>query len=301
MDYEQDTSEHEPSHSPHRKRSSGQIISNLNNYVVKNPNPDDNSNGEQNNHKNCHYELVDIPTAITTTSNKRGKNITYKLTTNLDSCAASGIITTTTTVPSESINTPPALNNYNNSNNNNNTHHHHHHHNHSHQHYAMQQKQHQQHLQKQQQQYNCTNYNYPATSTSSSTPAGTTATTATTVPSQSTLRNIRVHHKSTRISSLKRESKTTQTLSIVVGGFIACWLPFFICYLLAPFLPTAAINPKLVEYFTWLGWINSAINPFIYAFYSVDFRAAFWRLTFRRFCKNSRRDPFTSYTMSMRR
>jgi hypothetical protein len=37
---------------------------------------------------------------------------------------------------------------------------------------------------------------------------------------------------STRISSLKRESKTTRTLSIVMFTFIACWLPFFIQYLL---------------------------------------------------------------------
>lgn len=40
-----------------------------------------------------------------------------------------------------------------------------------------------------------------------------------------TSKNIRVHQKSisTRITSMKRENKTTQTLSIVVGGFIACW------------------------------------------------------------------------------
>jgi hypothetical protein len=44
----------------------------------------------------------------------------------------------------------------------------------------------------------------------------------------------RTHTKSlsTRISSLKRESKTTRTLSIVMFTFIACWLPFFIHYLL---------------------------------------------------------------------
>lgn len=35
------------------------------------------------------------------------------------------------------------------------------------------------------------------------------------------------------------------------------------------------------------GWINSAINPFIYAFYSADFRLAFWRLTCRK-CFKSR-------------
>uniref|UniRef100_A0A1B0CD97 Putative tyramine receptor 1 n=2 Tax=Lutzomyia longipalpis TaxID=7200 RepID=A0A1B0CD97_LUTLO len=119
-------------------------------------------------------------------------------------------------------------------------------------------------------------------------------------------KQIRVHQKSmsNRILSLKRENKTTQTLSIVVGGFIACWLPFFICYLITPFLSERIkINPILVGFLTWLGWFNSAVNPFIYAFYSVDFRTAFWRLTLRK-CfknKNSNKIPFASNTMSIKR
>ncbi|XP_058812593.1 probable G-protein coupled receptor No18 [Topomyia yanbarensis] len=125
-----------------------------------------------------------------------------------------------------------------------------------------------------------------------------------TTTSVTTGRNMRIHQKSlsSRILSMKRENKTTQTLSIVVGGFIACWLPFFIHYLLTPFLPKELAAPKLGEFFTWLGWINSAINPFIYAFYSVDFRAAFWRLTLRRFFRNSEKAPFSNiHNMSMRR
>lgn len=93
-----------------------------------------------------------------------------------------------------------------------------------------------------------------------------------------------------RVSSFRRETKTAQTLSIVVGGFIACWLPFFIYYLLTPFLPDALVSKVLMAYLTWLGWINSAINPFIYAFYSPDFRIAFWRLTVKHFSKNRRSD-----------
>lgn len=113
----------------------------------------------------------------------------------------------------------------------------------------------------------------------------------------------RTHHKSlsNRILSLKRENKTTQTLSIVVGGFIVCWLPFFIWYLIMPFLPDKAISETLTTLLTWLGWFNSAMNPFIYAFYSVDFRAAFWRLTLRRFFKNSTKAPFSSNAMSIKR
>ncbi|KAL0276763.1 UNVERIFIED_CONTAM: hypothetical protein PYX00_004263 [Menopon gallinae] len=91
---------------------------------------------------------------------------------------------------------------------------------------------------------------------------------------------------SSRVSSFRRENKTTQTLTIVVGGFVACWLPFFITYIMTPFLPEWAIPNLLMTIFIWLGWLNSAINPFIYAFYSVDFRTAFWRLTFRHCQKN---------------
>ncbi|XP_073831505.1 tyramine receptor [Musca autumnalis] len=106
---------------------------------------------------------------------------------------------------------------------------------------------------------------------------------------------------SNRITSLKKENKTTQTLSIVVGGFIACWLPFFIYYLITPFLHEHQVSRTLAKGLTWLGWCNSAINPFIYAFYSVDFRAAFWRLTCKRFFSASTKPQFPGNTMSIRR
>nr|CAH7749510.1 unnamed protein product [Callosobruchus chinensis] len=75
-----------------------------------------------------------------------------------------------------------------------------------------------------------------------------------------------------------------------MGGFIACWLPFFIFYLLTPFITTNETTTLIMSYLTWLGWINSAINPFIYAFYSPDFRIAFWRLTVKHFSNNRRAD-----------
>ncbi|CAG9772854.1 unnamed protein product [Ceutorhynchus assimilis] len=95
------------------------------------------------------------------------------------------------------------------------------------------------------------------------------------------------YEPASRVSSFRRETKTAQTLSIVMGGFILCWLPFFMMYLLTPFIQTNDENQLVMQYFMWLGWINSAINPFIYAFYSPDFRIAFWRLTIRHFKKGA--------------
>ncbi|EDV48680.1 probable G-protein coupled receptor No18 [Drosophila erecta] len=96
------------------------------------------------------------------------------------------------------------------------------------------------------------------------------------------------HRMPMRVSTTKRDSKTAKTLTIVMGGLIACWLPFFVYYLLIPFLPRAAVLEDLMFGFTWIGWVNCAINPFIYAFYNPDFRTAFWRLTCRPICKQKR-------------
>lgn len=54
------------------------------------------------------------------------------------------------------------------------------------------------------------------------------------------------------INRVARETKTAGTLAVVVGGFVACWLPFFILYLATPFIPVQppdALMPAL----TWLG------------------------------------------------
>ncbi|XP_017076557.2 LOW QUALITY PROTEIN: octopamine receptor [Drosophila eugracilis] len=96
------------------------------------------------------------------------------------------------------------------------------------------------------------------------------------------------HRMPMRVSTTKRDSKTAKTLTIVMGGLIACWLPFFVYYLLIPFLPRPAVLEDLMFGFTWIGWVNCAINPFIYAFYNPDFRTAFWRLTCRPICKQKR-------------
>lgn len=94
-------------------------------------------------------------------------------------------------------------------------------------------------------------------------------------------------HRRERIRFLK-EQKTAKTLAVVVGGFILFWLPFFIMYVIPP--EAYVFSPQTVALITWLGYCNSVINPFIYAYCSKQFRMAFWNLTFGTCLKKS--NPF---------
>uniref|UniRef100_A0A452IYK4 G-protein coupled receptors family 1 profile domain-containing protein n=1 Tax=Gopherus agassizii TaxID=38772 RepID=A0A452IYK4_9SAUR len=68
--------------------------------------------------------------------------------------------------------------------------------------------------------------------------------------------------------STKKENKATKTLSIVMGVFVFCWLPFFILTIADPFI-NFSTPEDLYNSFLWLGYFNSTCNPIIYGlFYS---------------------------------
>ncbi|XP_036427643.1 5-hydroxytryptamine receptor 7 [Colossoma macropomum] len=80
------------------------------------------------------------------------------------------------------------------------------------------------------------------------------------------------------ISIFKREQKAAATLGIVVGAFSVCWLPFFLLSTARPFIcgVTCSCVPLWVERtLLWLGYANSLINPFIYAFFNRDLRTTY--------------------------
>ncbi|XP_006216174.1 5-hydroxytryptamine receptor 1B [Vicugna pacos] len=76
-----------------------------------------------------------------------------------------------------------------------------------------------------------------------------------------------------------RERKATKTLGIILGAFIVCWLPFFIISLVMPICKDACwFHLAIFDFFTWLGYLNSLINPIIYTMYNEDFKQAFHKL-----------------------
>nr|QRN45453.1 tyramine receptor tyr1A [Carausius morosus] len=80
--------------------------------------------------------------------------------------------------------------------------------------------------------------------------------------------------------SLSKERRAARTLGIIMGVFVVCWLPFFLMYVIIPFCPKRKCCPsdKLTNFITWLGYINSTLNPIIYTIFNLDFRRAFKQL-----------------------
>jgi len=75
-------------------------------------------------------------------------------------------------------------------------------------------------------------------------------------------------------------------VNAVSGVFLFCWVPFFtinisnaICirYVLFEVSAICRIDPILFSLLTWLGYVNSFLNPVIYTIFNNDFRRVIFK------------------------
>ena len=70
------------------------------------------------------------------------------------------------------------------------------------------------------------------------------------------------------------DHKAAMTLGVIMGVFLFCWVPFFTINIISAFCGSC-IPGLVIGIFTWLGYVNSMLNPIIYSIFNVEFREAF--------------------------
>lgn len=86
--------------------------------------------------------------------------------------------------------------------------------------------------------------------------------------------------------SAAREKRFTFVLAVVMGVFVVCWFPFFFSYSLYGICREPCKIPEtLFNFFFWIGYCNSSLNPVIYTIFNQDFRRAFQKIL----CKSWKR------------
>lgn len=68
----------------------------------------------------------------------------------------------------------------------------------------------------------------------------------------------------------------------ITGVFLFCWLPFFSCNIMdamcSKFDKDCSPGVTAFIFTTWLGYINSFVNPVIYTIFNPEFRKAFKKI-----------------------
>lgn len=75
-------------------------------------------------------------------------------------------------------------------------------------------------------------------------------------------------------SALQKEIKAARQLGVIMGAFTVCFLPYFVCFTVVAFCDWC-VGGQLMTAVTWIGYLNSAMNPFLYPLCNVSFRRKF--------------------------
>lgn len=84
-------------------------------------------------------------------------------------------------------------------------------------------------------------------------------------------------------SSSGRERRTFVTLTYILGSYLICWFPFYVTFDLYAWR-SDLVPEGLYVFWFWMTYVNSTLNPVLYAFSSKDFKLAFKKVLL---CKRS--------------
>ncbi|ELT95143.1 hypothetical protein CAPTEDRAFT_120361 [Capitella teleta] len=83
-----------------------------------------------------------------------------------------------------------------------------------------------------------------------------------------------------RMRNLRRDRKAARVLFILVIAFFVCWSPYSLTTIFYSVCGDSCVNFDMYELFTWLLWINSSLNPYLYAYANTRIRKHFRRYLF---------------------
>ena len=81
---------------------------------------------------------------------------------------------------------------------------------------------------------------------------------------------------------LRRDKKAAMTLAMIVITYVICWLPYYITQLIAAYNTEKDISWRVWMAVNYMVWLNSALNPFLYAIASPRMRGNIHALLFCR-------------------
>ncbi|XP_051780127.1 trace amine-associated receptor 13c-like [Erpetoichthys calabaricus] len=74
-------------------------------------------------------------------------------------------------------------------------------------------------------------------------------------------------------TSKKSERKAAKTLGIAISVFLFCWTPYYLCLIIDAY--TGVVVPNIMfNILTWLAYLNSGMNPIIYALFYPWFQTS---------------------------